>query len=327
MRRADLGMGLMPPAHLTPSASQVADAVLAILTGRDPADVATTIGLAPDDLADAAQAYHAAGVIALEQREIARWLQVRVHPSRQHPPELALATVVGPRLDSLTASGASSGWWYMNKPPGWRIRLRNIPAGPAGKLFDDLAAAGAITAWSPALYEPETAAFGGTAGMDIAHDLFCADTIGILAYMRRDRPPLGRREVSVLLIGAMLSAAGLDWHEHGDVFARVAAMRPEPPPGTAGPAAQLAGQFRTLLAMPTAAFLSEDGTAAARWHAGFTDAGRRLADASSCGSLSRGLRAVIAHGVIFHWNRLGLPAAAQAILARAAASACLPETE
>jgi thiopeptide-type bacteriocin biosynthesis protein len=317
----------MPAAHLTPSASQVADAVLAILTGRDPADAATAAGLAPDDLADAAQAYHAAGIIALEQREIARWHQVRISPSRQQPPELALATIVGPRLDSLTASGAPDGWWYMNKPPGWRIRLRNTQPALAGKLFDDLTAAGVITAWTPALYEPETAAFGGHAGMDHAHDLFCADTTGTLAYIRQDDPRLGRREISVLLISAMLSAARLDWHEHGDVFARVAAMRPQPPPGTAGQAAQLAGQLRTLLAMPTAALISENSTAAARWHAGFTDAGRRLAEASTCGTLNRGLRAVLAHHVIFHWNRLGLPAAAQAILARAAASACLPGTE
>jgi thiopeptide-type bacteriocin biosynthesis protein len=317
----------MPAAHLTPSASRVADAVLAILAGGDLADVAVTSGLAPDDLADAAQAYHAAGVIALEQREIARWHQVRVRPGRQQSPELALASVVGPRLDSLTASGASGGWWYMNKPPGWRIRLRNIQPALAGEFFDDLTAAGTIAAWSPAIYEPETAAFGGTTGMDIAHDLFCADTSGTLAHLRRDNPPLGRREVSVLLISAMLSAAGQDWHEHGDVFARVAAMRPEPAPDTAGQAAQLAAQLRTLLAIPAAAFSSEDGTAAARWHTGFTDAGRRLADASSRGTLSRGLRAILAHGVIFHWNRLGLPAAAQAILARAAASASLPGTE
>lgn len=319
----------MPAARLTPPASRVADAVLAVLAGGDPAGAAAACGLAPDDLAEAAQAYHAAGIITLEQRETARWHQARVRPGRQQPPELALATVVGPRLDSLTASSApGGGWWYMNKPPGWRIRLRDTPPGLAGEFFDDLSAAGAITAWSPALYEPEAAAFGGAAGMDIAHDLFCADTSGILAYIRQDSPPLGRRELSVLLISAMLAAAGLDWYERGDIFARVAAMRPEPAPGTTGQAAQLAGQLRTLLAMPaaaTSALMSGDGAGeAARWHAGFTDAGRRLAGASSSGALSRGLRAVLAHSVIFHWNRVGLPAAAQAILARAAASACLP---
>jgi thiopeptide-type bacteriocin biosynthesis protein len=320
----------MPAARLTPPASRVADAVLAILAGGDPAGAAAASGLAPDDLADAAQAYHAAGIIALEQRETARWHQVRVCPGRQQTPELTLATVVGPRLDSLTASSApGGGWWYMNKPPGWRIRLRDTPPVLASEFFDGLVAAGAITAWSPALYEPEAAAFGGSAGMDIAHDLFCADTSGILAYIRQDKPPLGRREVSVLLISAMLAAAGLDWYERGDIFTRVAAMRPEPAPGITEQAAQLAGQLRTLLAMPaavTSALLPEDDGAgeAARWHAGFTDAGRRLADAYSSGTLSRGPRAVLAHHVIFHWNRLGLPGAAQAILARAAASACLP---
>ena len=320
----------MPAARLTPPASRVADAVLAILAGGDPADAAAASGLAPDDLADAAQAYHAAGIIALEQRETARWHQVRVCPGQQQTPELTLATVVGPRLDSLTASSApGGGWWYMNKPPGWRIRLRDTPPVLASEFFDGLVAAGAITAWNPALYEPEAAAFGGSAGMDIAHDLFCADTSGILAYVRQDNPPLGRREVSVLLISAMLAAAGLDWYERGDIFTRVAAMRPEPAPGTNGQAALLAGQLRTILAMPaavTSALLPEDDGAgeAARWHAGFTDAGRRLADASSSGTLSRGPRAVLAHHVIFHWNRLGLPGAAQAILARAAASACLP---
>jgi thiopeptide-type bacteriocin biosynthesis protein len=319
----------MPTARLTTSSSQVAEAVLAILAGNDLAGVAASGGIAPDDLADAAQAYHAAGTIALEQHAARRWHQVRVRPAGPQPPELTLATVVGPLLDTLTASGAPGCWWYINKPPGWRIRLRDTQPGLAREFFDDLIAAGAITAWSPAIYEPEAAAFGGTTGMDIAHDLFCADTSGTLAYLREDSPPLGRRELSVLLISAMLAAAGLDSFERGDVFARVAAMRPEPASGAKAQAAQLAGQLRTLPAMPAAAtsgLFSEGGAygAAARWHAGFTDAGRRLADASSSGTLSRGPRAVLAHAVIFHWNRLGLPATAQAILARAAASAYLP---
>jgi thiopeptide-type bacteriocin biosynthesis protein len=315
----------MPAGRLTPSASRLADAVLALLAGGDPAEAATATGLDPDDLADAAHAYHAAGIIALEQRETARWHQVRIRPGQRQPPELALATVIGPRLDGLTASGTPGGWWYMNKPPGWRIRLRDTPSGLASDVFDDLAAAGTITAWSPALYEPETAAFGGATGMGITHDLFCADTAGLLSYIRLDNPPLGRREVSVLLISAMLAAAGLDWYEHGDVFARVADMRPDPAPGTAGQAAQLAGQLRALMATSGALLSEHAAWGAGRWHASFTDAGWRLAAASSSGMLSRGLRAVLAQGVIFHWNRLGLPAAAQAILARAAVAACLPE--
>jgi hypothetical protein len=43
-----------------------------------------------------------------------------------------------------------------------------------------------------------------------------------------------------------------------------------------------------------------------------------LGDAASDGTLERGLRDILAHHVIFHWNRLGLTAASQSIVARAA---------
>jgi hypothetical protein len=43
------------------------------------------------------------------------------------------------------------------------------------------------------------------------------------------------------------------------------------------------------------------------------------------GQLTRGLRTVIALHVIFHWNRIGLPASAQATLAQAATEASFGE--
>ena len=98
----------------------------------------------------------------------------------------------------------------------------------------------------------------------------------------------------------MLADAGLDWYERGDIFARVAAMRPGPAPGAVAQQAQLADQLRTLLATPAAVtstlFPEGDiGGAAARWNTGFTDAGRRFTVASSGTTLSRGLRAILAH--------------------------------
>ena len=317
----------MPAPRLTVASSPVADAVLAVIAGGDLTQIAVASGMDPCDLADAMQAYHTAGAIALERRETSRWCQVRVRPGGQQPPDRALATVVGPLLDNLAAYGGAARWWYMNKPPGWRIRLRDIQPSTAGEFFDDLTAAGTITAWEPAIYEPETAAFGGPTGMEIAHDLFCDDTIGFLAYLRQGKPQPGRNETSVLLVNAMLAGAGLDWYERGDIFARVAAMRPQPAPGTAAQQAQLARQLRTLLATPSAVtsdVFSGSGTIAGRWHAGFTGAGRRFAAAASGATLSRGLRAILAHAVIFHWNRLGLSATSQAVLALAASQATLP---
>ncbi|MGH3431095.1 MAG: thiopeptide-type bacteriocin biosynthesis protein, partial [Mycobacteriales bacterium] len=62
---------------------------------------------------------------------------------------------------------------------------------------------------------------------------------------------------------------------------------------------------------------------AALWTAAFDEAGRALGNAARNGALARGLRDVLAHHVIFHWNRIGLADRTQAILARAARQAIL----
>lgn len=319
----------MPSAHLTaPAAGQVADAIRVLFAGGDLATTAAEVGLEPADLADAADVYHLAGLAALERPAHGRWHQVHVRPAGPEPADRTLAARFGPRLDALVTDHAAAGWWYMNKSPGWRIRLLDADTDAVSELLDDLAGAGTIAAWNPAIYEPEAAAFGGETGMGIAHALFCADSAGVLDYVRRENLPLDRRELSVLLISAMCAAAGLDWYECGDVFTRIASMRPDPPAATAR--AALTAQLRVLLSAPAHAgstlFATSGPVAfATPWRDAFEKAGQCLGAAATAGILSRGLRALLAHLVIFHWNRLGLPAGAQAILARAAARACLPE--
>jgi thiopeptide-type bacteriocin biosynthesis protein len=65
---------------------------------------------------------------------------------------------------------------------------------------------------------------------------------------------------------------------------------------------------------------------AAPWLAAFINAGRQLGDAAVTGTLDRGLRSILAQIVIFHWNRLGLSAHSQGILAHAAKAATLPRS-
>ncbi|MGW3351750.1 hypothetical protein ACWDA3_51375 [Nonomuraea rubra] len=60
------------------------------------------------------------------------------------------------------------------------------------------------------------------------------------------------------------------------------------------------------------------------WAASFRDAGKSLGEAAAAGYLDRGIRHVLTHLVIFHWNRLGLPATTQALLSHAARAALLP---
>lgn len=84
--------------------------------------------------------------------------------------------------------------------------------------LDQLTAAGQISGWWPGIYEAETAAFGGSPGMEIAHDLFCADSRAIVTMLRSDETMLGRRELSLLLCATLMRAANLEWYEQGDVW-------------------------------------------------------------------------------------------------------------
>jgi thiopeptide-type bacteriocin biosynthesis protein len=76
---------------------------------------------------------------------------------------------------------------------------------------------------------------------------------------------------------------------------------------------------------PDMPLFAADGQAAytAPWLAAHVQAGQKLGTAANGGHLDRGLRAVLAQIVIFHWNRLGLPAHTQGILAHAAKAAIL----
>ena len=317
----------MPPDHLTTQPDHVAEAVCAALAGGDLHAAAASAGLNRADLEDAVRAYHMAGTAALEQCAASRWHSVRVRFGDWGSAEQTTAAVLSPHLDQLQADGALSRWWFLRKHPHWRIRLLDADTDTVGDLLDELAASGVIAGWQPARYEAETAAFGGPAGMSIAHELFCADSHGVLDYARAEVPAIGRRELSIVLISAMMVAAGLDWFERGDVFYQIACLRPEPPPGSAGRMEQLSTQLRALLTIRAPALYAEGGLPQFTrfWLGAFENAGFQFGSAAGQDLLTRGLRAVLAHTVIFHWNRFGLPANTQGILARAATAVLLPD--
>ncbi|MEU4231994.1 thiopeptide-type bacteriocin biosynthesis protein [Nonomuraea sp. NPDC026600] len=322
----------MPPHCLTTAAPRrLAAGVLALLAGADLDTTAADIGVDPADLDEAAIVYQAAGLAALEQHAEAGWYQLRVQFPDWDTAEQVGAELLGPCLEQLQADGAISGWWFLRKPPGWRLRLRDADIPAIDQVLDELTAAGALTRWWPTVYEPETAAFGGPAGVQAAHDLFYADSRGVLDYARQNTPDLGRRELSIVLVNALLQEAGLDWFERGDVFARVAEIRPAPTETNTTRIEKLTANVRTLLALPAkpdSEPFAPGGHAAfaAPWLTAWQAAGNQLGRAAAEGRLDRGLRALLTHIVIFHWNRLGLSATTQGILSRAATAAFLPES-
>jgi thiopeptide-type bacteriocin biosynthesis protein len=304
--------------------SRVAAAVAAVLAGTRIPQAAAQAGMDPQHLAESVDTYRRAGLAALSaQAAGAEWVQAQVQWAHADSAEQLAAAHLAPRLTAAARDGVLGRWWFIRKHPHWRLRLQPPPGTGTGHLratisalLDDLTAAGRLIGWRPGVYEPETTAFGGPAAMDIAHTLFQHDSHAILTR-GAERHAVGRSELSVLLLSAMFRAAGQDRYEQGDIWHRVALMRP-PMPGTdATSLKKRAAALRTLAFADPAPLTAPGGPLADAGGrmAAFTAAGAAL---HTAGDLERGLRDVLAHHVIFAWNRCGLPAPVQTVLADAA---------
>lgn len=153
--------------------------------------------------------------------------------------------------------------------------------------------------------------------MEVAHTLFHLDSLHLMARAAPQTPPepaLGQRETAVLLFSTLLRAAGLDWFEQGDVWAKVIGLRPAAHAHNLAPerTGTLSWAVRRLM---TAVPRSVPGLLPGPWQAAFETAGQNLASLARSGQLERGLRAVLAHHFIFHANRAGLPSSDQVTLA------------
>lgn len=250
------------------------------------------------------------------------WRQYTVEFPSPAAAEHIATTVLAPALAAAQNDGVLHGWWFIRKYPSWRWRY--IPDDPTSHLVEDLletlAVDDRIANWTRGIYEPETLAFGGSAGMHVAHDLFHQDSQHLLlAPAFADSAPLGRRELAVLLCSVLMRSAGLDWYEQGDVWAKVADLRPTPTlPAEDDAAARLRAMNRLMTAdIRNLSHPDSNGPLAdyGAWLNAFETAGQALADLARHGRLRRGLRAIIAHHVIFHANRMGLSVRDQSTLA------------
>jgi thiopeptide-type bacteriocin biosynthesis protein len=310
-------------------------AVLAVLMGNPATEIAEQMSFPVDDLLTAADLYQAAGYAALEDRGSRDgWQQVHIDFADWHTAEQIGVARLRPALAQAETAGILTRWFFTRKAACWRLRCqrmtRNDGADKSGKevaeflagSLDAMAARGDITGWSPAIYEMETHAFGGHDGMELAHQLFHTDSAAILEHLANTHPQSlihrRRAELSILLCSLLLRGAGQDWYEQGDVWSRVAAHR-----ARASGIESNHGNMRTVLRRlltadtgPSSSLINNSPlTPFADWAASFDHAGKTLRRLSDDTSLARGLRAVLAHHILFHWNRMGLPSDVQGTLA------------
>ncbi|WP_433177342.1 methyltransferase, FxLD system [Actinoallomurus sp. CA-150999] len=227
------------------------------------------------------------------------------------------ADTIGRRLVDLETSGTLTLWWFVRKGVEWRIRYLPEPgkaettAEALGRTLDELTAHGRCTRWAHTIYEPPAAAFGGPEALNVAHVLFHADSRHVLDHLARRGGH--QRELGVLLTVTMLRAARRDWYDQGQVWEFLTRQRtiPAQPPKPAATAAI----HQLLTADPAPGRL---GVPLA-WFTAFEHAGATHFDLDRRGVTTRGLNAILAHHILYAWNRLGLPEPVQGALAHIAA--------
>lgn len=237
-----------------------------------------------------------------------------------------MLTRLGPQLLAAESDRLISSWFFIRKRPCWRIRY--LPAAGRqrqaqariGHHLDQVVVNRFASAWTNAVYEPEVCAFGGGEAMTVAHHLFHQDSRCVLDYLAREAGYGHRREMTVMLCALLMRAARQDWYEQGDVWARVALHRRMQASCQNVDHGSFRASIRRLLTVDGQGQMHAGAPLAyaADWAAAFATAGRQLGDLAEAGVLRRGLRDVLAHHVIFTWNRLGLPYSTQAVLATTA---------
>lgn len=255
------------------------------------------------------------------------WHQINVAFGDWSAAEHTAVTRLAPLLAAAEADGLTS-WFFIRRAPCWQIRYQPAADAPHAhtqiqRHLADLKANRHVDDVTEVIYEPEAHVLGGADGMVAAHRLFHLDSRHVLAHLadttQRARAD-HRRELSILLCGSLLRAAGQDWCEQGGVWARVAAHRELPDHIPAASLRPVQAALRRLMRVD-ATRLARGGSPrvlASGWDSAFAAAGRELADLAAGGLLRRGLRAVLADHIVFAWNRLGLPHATQAVLANTA---------
>ncbi|QCX77838.1 hypothetical protein C9F11_21030 [Streptomyces sp. YIM 121038] len=310
-------------------ADRIEDAVLAVLGGAAVEEAARAADTSPARLVEAIERYRAAGRAVLDAQP-SGWHQVNIRFADYPTAERAFRAYLAPALHT----GSVGTWWFVRKHPHWRLRYFPAPDTDPEKAvthvteaLDSSVSWGVTVDWRPAPYEPETVAFGGAAGMTLAHELFHTDSVGVLDYFRAATQNLpGRpdaKTTSLLAMSLLMRAARLEYGEQGDVWGRIEERRPLAEDVTPEQVSAMVEPMRRLLLTDVHPLDSGPLAHVRGWAEGLARSGRALEEAAESGALSLGKRGILARHVLFHWNRMGFTLRQQSIWSRAAREAVL----
>ncbi|MFE9457676.1 thiopeptide-type bacteriocin biosynthesis protein [Streptomyces californicus] len=311
-------------------ADRLEDAILTVLGGASLAEAARAADTGTAQLSEAIERYKEAGRAALDT-EPSGWHQVNIRFADYPGAERTFRAYLMPAL----REGPVGTWWFVRKHPHWRLRFHPaLNASPEDALrhvteaLDSSVSWSVTTEWTSTPYEPEATAFGGPAGVPLAHELFHADSVGVLDYLaiaadERART-LDAKATSLVAMTWLMRAVGLEFGEQGDVWGRVEERRPLAEDVIPAQVSSMVAPMRRLLLTDARPLLDTGGLARVRpWIEALEQGGKALADAADSGSIGLGKRGILARHVLFHWNRMGFTLRQQSIWSRAAREAVL----
>ncbi len=235
-------------------------------------------------------------------------------------------------VEAWQQEGLVSQFWFMNKPPGLRLRFL-VPGGDpraeAGvvALLDQACDLGLAVEHEFGLYDAEIHQFGGEAGLAIFHEFSTYDSLGILRFKEHKatgEATIDETVLSLLALGDLLAAVAGDPWEQWDVWCelRLTGRLVEDDDELTAALREGLDENRELLESlvfqrdevlaelhPTEAAIVED----------FGRGNLRVAEALARASRDRALgyppRKLLPFFIIFHWNRMGLGIGDQVSLA------------
>ena len=264
------------------------------------------------------------------------WLQIGIRSPQHLALRRELCTQIAGTARRLLSDSLVDNFFYMNKAPGMRLRFERAEGSSYDfeeTLYKEVAhwrAEGLVEGVEPGVYEPESQLFGGPTSMRYVHALFTVDSLIWLDY---HSSPLSKREdnsAAWLVSLAMLQAVfdGLDingWEDLGvwDQIRKTTGRHLEKDAIALSTYLEVSTKIRAVWSRrdqlidqlhPTMrSIVAHHGqalrAAAAQWRSGYF----------STRDSYLGPRAAAAFYVVFHWNRAGLSAVQQAVLAESLA--------
>ncbi|MEX1365470.1 MAG: thiopeptide-type bacteriocin biosynthesis protein [Nannocystaceae bacterium] len=296
--------------------------VLAHLRGIEPTGDAPG-ALDPAQLASLSAEFVAAGTVAVSRvLQPERWIEASLSLEPLEPSWVSLMLGELPaQLISWVEQERVRCMYFMNKPPGLRLRLLGVVDELMPQLrtaLEEQVSRGVVARFDVGPYDDEVAQFGGPVGMALAHEFFTRESMLVLEHHRlrlTEEVGLPALDLSLVALDMLLRLVTDDDWELWDVWTKLsmtgrlpAKLSLEPDDPEVARALALRPRVMSLLRDEGRALACagpRQALALRRYGEGLPALAEALRRARCEGELAWGLRDILPFWIIFHWNRMG----------------------